>query len=103
MAISEKSNIFLWLAISKRIELQLPDWWHLVGHSLKFQNLTTFAQSDVSKLSYTPFSLLVYLFLKWYLGYKPIFSSRLFETPKTAINIFYAKISAFLKLKNGKN
>ena len=33
MAISEKSNIFLWLAISKRIELQLPDWRHLQGIS----------------------------------------------------------------------
>ena len=46
MAISETSNIFLWLAISKRIVPLLSDWRQMI-----------FAQYNIFKLSYTPFSL----------------------------------------------
>ena len=37
------SNAFLLLAISKRIEPQLPDWWQIVRNLQKFQNLTDFS------------------------------------------------------------
>ena len=42
LAFFEMSNFFLLLAISKRIELQVPDWRQTMGNSQKFQNLTDF-------------------------------------------------------------
>ena len=36
LALLELSSIFLLLAISKRIELQIPDWHQKMGNSLKF-------------------------------------------------------------------
>ena len=42
LAVLELSSIFLLLAISKRMELQIPDWRQKMGNLQKFQNLTNF-------------------------------------------------------------
>ena len=52
----EMTRILLLLAISKRIELQLPDWHQKMGNLKKFQNLTDFCQSMASKPDYSPFA-----------------------------------------------